>query len=85
MRTSITTAMPEPQLGAGGDGDAAFTLSRLLPSLVSDSSCFCCGSSTELMLDGGGVLFVRCPECGAEIEVEETVCERRSEPVLQAA
>ena len=48
MGTSITTAMPEPQMRAGGDG---FTLSQLLSILVLDGSCFCCGGHTDLMLE----------------------------------
>jgi hypothetical protein len=82
MRRSIgiTTSEPRP-----GGGDAIFTLSGFLSASVSDSSCFCCGSPTDLMLGGGGLLCLRCLTCGAEIEVEETVCDRGSEPVLQAA
>jgi hypothetical protein len=83
MGTSITTAMPEPHMGTRGDG---LTLSQFLPLLVSNGSCFCCGTSTELMLDGGGVIFVRCPSCGAEISAEDTTCAPvKGEPALQAA
>lgn len=82
MRTSIATAMPEPHIGTGGDGP---TLSQFLRLLLSDGSCFCCGSLTELMLDGGDILLVRCPICGAEISAEDTACAVKSEPVLQAA
>jgi predicted amidophosphoribosyltransferase len=82
MGTSITTAMPEPQIGAEGD---RLTLSQFLRLLVSDGSCFCCGCPTELMLDGSGLLFVRCPACGAEISAEETAYAAKAEPVLQAA
>ncbi len=64
MGTSIGTALPEPPAEAGTE---ALTLARLLSSLVADGFCFCCGSPTDLMLDMGGLLFVRCAQCGAEI------------------
>jgi hypothetical protein len=86
MGTSITTAMPDPQVGAEHE---APTLSRFLSMQVSEGSCFCCGSPTELMLDGSGLVFVRCSSCGAEISAVQTAgeaaCGENNVPVLQAA
>jgi hypothetical protein len=82
MRTSTELAMREHRTGVE---DAALTLSEFLSASASAGSCFCCGSPTDLMLDGGGLLFLLCLVCGAEIEVEETVCGGRGEPALQAA
>jgi hypothetical protein len=82
MRTSIEFAIREHQTGAEY---ATLTLSEFLSASASAGSCFCCGSPTDLMLDGDGLLLLRCPVCGAEIEVEQTVCSRRGEPALQAA
>ena len=75
-------AAVEPQTEAGVP---AITLARFLSSLVSNGLCFCCGSPTDLALDGGGLISVRCARCGAEITGEETGCGERTGAVLCAA
>ena len=75
-------AVLEPQAEAGG---GLFSLSRFLRTLASDGPCFCCGSPTHLMLDGSGLLSVRCPDCNAEIAAVNTARDAANEPVLQAA
>ncbi len=61
------------------------SLSHFLADLVAHGPCFCCDSRTDLLLDGEGHLLVRCPRCGAEISVEETVHGFVDEHVLRAA
>jgi hypothetical protein len=61
------------------------SLSHFLADLVAHGPCFCCGSFTDLMPDAAGRLLVRCPCCGAEISVGETVCVPVDARVLQAA
>ena len=82
MGTSIGTTLPEPPAEAGTE---SLTLARLLSSLVADGLCFCCGSPTDLMLDRGGLLLARCPNCGAEIGVEEVGGGQGSDLALRAA
>ncbi len=48
-------------------------------------SCFCCGGSTELLLDSSGRALVSCPACGAEVSGDEASRINHDLPVLQAA
>ena len=82
MGMPIGIAAVEPQTEAGVPAN---TLTRFLSSLVSDGLCFCCGSPTDLALDSGGLISVRCARCGAEITAEETGCGERNGAVLRAA
>jgi hypothetical protein len=82
MEISIGTAIAEPRTEANVP---ALTLARFVSSLISNGSCFCCGSPTDLLLDSGGLIFVRCASCGAEIAPEETGCGDKSDLVLRAA
>ena len=46
---------------------APLNLSEYVSELALTGSCFCCGASTELLLDESGRAALLCPTCGAEV------------------
>jgi hypothetical protein len=81
METVRIAAEARPNLPEG----ERLTLSEFLSQVLLTGVCFCCGSSTELRLDGSGQASLACPRCGAEISGEVAPSAERSLLALQAA
>jgi predicted amidophosphoribosyltransferase len=67
MRTTTTTLSPSP----AESETHRCSLSAFLSTFTAGGTCFCCASSTDLLVDEDGMVLVRCPRCGAEISEPE--------------
>jgi len=79
---SMGTAIPELRTV---NETPEVTLAEFVADLVSKRSCFCCGSSADLLLGSSGRVLLRCPSCAAEVGTGDRECVGEGEPVLRAA